>query len=76
MKQYDLTVKLKEHGAEKIEIKTCKIVLSDKDNVEEFALMMYGCWYDVLIIDYKECELISISKTYLIEEAYKMINFK
>lgn len=76
MKQYDLTVEVKEHGMSKVEIKKSKIILSDKDDVKEFAQMMYGCWYDVLKIEYEECETISISKTYLIEEAYKMINFK
>jgi hypothetical protein len=75
MKQYDLTVKVQEHGMSKIETKTSKVILSDKDNVKEFAQMMYGCWYDVLRVDYEECDEIHISKTYLIEQAYKMIHF-
>lgn len=76
MKQFDLTVKVQEHGMSKIETKICKIILSDNDNINEFAQMMYGCWYDVLKVEYQECETIHVSKTYLIEEAYKMINFK
>ena len=76
MKQYDLTVEVKEHGMSKVEIKRCKIILSDKDNVEEYAQMMYGCWYDVLRVEYEECEEIHISKTYLIEQAYNLIRFE
>jgi hypothetical protein len=75
MKQYNLTVDVQEHGISKIETKTCKVILSNKDNVEEYAQMMYGCWYDVLRVEYEECEEIHISKTYLIEQAYKLVRF-
>ena len=76
MKQYDLTVELKEFSMSDVQIKKCKIIISDKDNVEELAQMMYGCWYDIVSVSYEECDEIIISKTYLIEEAWKMINFK
>ena len=76
MKQYDLTVELKEQGMTKIQFKKCKIVLSDKDNVEEIAQMIYGCWYDILSISYEECDEIIISKNYLIEQAWKLIRFE
>lgn len=76
MKHYDLTVTLRSFLDDNVQTKKCKVILSDKDDVKEFAEMLYGCWNYISEVKYEECEEIHVSKTYLAEEAYKMVRFE
>ena len=77
MRIYNVTTVLKEpFSKDKEQVKKDTVILSDSDDLKEFVQMMYGCWFDIVKFDYEEADVIHISKSYIKQEALKMIEIR
>lgn len=75
MKSYKVTTILQKHGNTDVEQVDDIIVLSDKDDINEFIQMAYGCFYDVIDTKIEDIDPVLISKTYLVEQAKHLIRW-
>jgi hypothetical protein len=58
-----VTVKVKEHGSDKVEIREMLMVITIEDDLEELVQMAYGSWYHIVEYTYEPIN-IHVSERY------------
>ena len=75
MKSYKVKTKVKDVAYDKEETIEEILILGDNDDLAEFVQMSYGSWNDIISFESEEVK-VSVSKTYIAEEAMKMVRFE
>jgi hypothetical protein len=76
MRIYNITTIVKEHSKTKEQVKKDTVILANNDDLKEFVQMMYGCWFDVISLEYEEANMVHISKNYIKQEALKVMEVR
>ena len=72
MKSYNVKTTVKKYGNTNEEVFEEVMILGDSDELDEFIQMTYGCWYNVISFEFDRI-IVGISKTFIKEEAMKLI---
>jgi hypothetical protein len=72
MKALKIVAQLREHGESKTLERSACMVLSDRDDPDNFVEMMWGSWYDIISYQFEDIE-IHISKNYIKELAIDLL---
>jgi hypothetical protein len=75
MRIYNVSVLLRDYPSAPEETVKVTIILGKDDSLSDYIYMIYGTWHDVVGFEYEDANLIHISKSFIAEEAMKLIRF-